>query len=323
MAGAWTELLLVNTGDQPAPARVAAQPAAAAAEALRPGTVLKRFYGAAGSFDVPFDAPAGARLAVAGNASLIAVTEAAVTMGAVTGAGRAVVQHGPGAVAVWLEAPGVSPWPDEPAQTINLPARTTLSGVAATLTFTAERPMLLHVSTTAPVLAGLQQTGRTDPPALFAAGAELHRAVAAGPVTLRLFSADDGPLGGAVSVWAEPLAPLGEGLGATVAIAPGGAAAWSFSLAKPATIGVGIRAEPDQAQARLLDATGKVVGQGVAQLRSLPAGAYVLEARVPPAAPPALLRPALVGITPRGNGPPPDVAQGYLELVGMKPEGKP
>ena len=322
-AGAWTELLLVNTGDQPAPARVAAQPAAAAAEALRPGTVLKRFYGAAGSFDVPFDAPAGARLAVAGNASLIAVTEAAVTMGAVTGAGRAVVQHGPGAVAVWLEAPGVSPWPDAPAKTVSLPAQMMLSGVAATLTFTAERPMLLHVSTTAPVLAGLQQTGRTDPPALFAAGAELHRAVAAGPVTLRLFSADDGPLGGAVSMWAEPLAPLGEGLGDTVAIAPGGSAAWSFSLAKSTTIGVGIRAEPDQAQARLLDATGKVVGQGVAQLRSLPAGAYVLEARLPPAAPPALLRPALVGVTPRGNGPPPDVAQGYLELVGMKPEGKP
>jgi hypothetical protein len=61
----------------------------------------------------------------------------------------------------------------------------------------------------------------------------------------------------------------------------------------------------------------------VAQLRDLKAGAYVLEARVPPTAPPTVLRPALVGITPRGNGPPPDVVQNYLELVGMKPQKAP
>ena len=32
-----------------------------------------------------------------------------------------------------------------------------------------------------------------------------------------------------------------------------------------------------------------------------------------------ILRPAVIGITPRGSGPPPDVAQHYLELVGLKP----
>ena len=323
LAGAWTELLLVNTSDAPAPARIAEQPSPAA-ETLRPGAVQKRFYGAAGSFDLPFDAPAGAMLSIAGDAALTAVTDAAVARGAsiaVEGTGRAVVTHGPGAVAVWLTAPGVSPWPDAPAQAVSLPARLTLSGSAAALALTAERPMLLHVSTTAPVLAGLRQAGRDDAPALFPAGAELHRAIAAGPVTLRLFPADDGALGGTASVWAEPLLPLGEGLGAAVAVAPGGAAAWSFTLAKAATIGVGVRTDPDQAQARLLNAAGAVVGEGVAQLRPLPAGDYVLEARVPATASPTLLRPALVGITPRGNGPPPDVAEGYLELVGMKPAG--
>ena len=133
---------------------------------------------------------------------------------------------------------------------------------------------------------------------MFAAGAELHHAVAAGPVTLRLVSADDGPMGGTVSVWAEKLVPIVEGLGDSVAVAPGGTAAFSFTLSKAGAIGVGLRADPDQAQARLLDAKGAIVGEGVAQLQHLAAGDYVLEARVPPSAPPTLLRPALVGVTP-------------------------
>jgi hypothetical protein len=108
-------------------------------------------------------------------------------------------------------------------------------------------------------------------------------------------------------------------VGASVAVAPGGSAAFGFSLARPATVGVGVRADPDRAEVRLLDAKGAVVGEGVAQLVRLPAGRFVLEARVPPDASPSLIRPALVGITPRGNGPPPDVAQHYLELVGLKP----
>ena len=82
-----------------------------------------------------------------------------------------------------------------------------------------------------------------------------------------------------------------------------------------------MRAEPDRVSARLLDATRAVLGEGVAQLVALTPGRYVLEARVPPDAPTSVLRPALVGITPRGNGPPPDVVQSYLELVGLKPQG--
>ena len=325
LAGAWTDLLLVNTGSAAAPARLAVQPAPEA-PMLQPGQVVKRFFGAAGSFDLPFDAPSGARLMSAGDITVTAATAASVARGKavpVAGSGHAIVQHGPGALALWLEAAGTSPWPQPAAQSITLPLRMTMSGPAMALSFTADGPVLLHVTTTAPVLAGLQQAGQTSAPALFAAGAELHRAVTAGPVTLLLFSADDGPLAGTVAMWSEKLAPLGEGLGEPVTIPPGGAAAFSFALAKPATIGVGLRAEPDRATARLLDATGKIVGEGVAQLRTLAAGAYVLEAQVPPDASPTVLRPALIGITPRGNGPPPDVVQSYLELVGMKPQGTP
>jgi hypothetical protein len=326
LSGAWTELLLVNTGTTAASADVTTQPAPAAAP-LQAGTVLKRFYGAAGSVALGFTAPPGSQLMVAGSAEATAVAASgAVARGTaipVSGSGRAILQHQQGAVAVWLDAPGASPWPTPAPQDISLPARLALSGPAAAFSFTAATPMLLHATTTAPVLAALHQGGGSEAPTLFAAGAELHRAVAAGPIRLDLFSADDGPLGGTLQVWGEPVVPLDEGLGMAVTVAPGAAAAFGFTLAKAATIGVGVRAEPDRAVVRLLDASGRVVGDGVAQLRALPAGHYVLEASVPPDAPATVVRPALIGITPRGNGPPQDVVQHYLELVGMKPQGMP
>jgi hypothetical protein len=112
--------------------------------------------------------------------------------------------------------------------------------------------------------------------------------------------------------------PITEGLGPDVTIAPGGTAVFGFTLMQKATIGVGVRADPDRVTVRVLDSTGKVLGEGVAQLRALLPGDYLIEAQVAPAAPPTTLRPAIIGITPRGNGPPPDVAAGYLALVGMK-----
>ena len=79
-----------------------------------------------------------------------------------------------------------------------------------------------------------------------------------------------------------------------------------------------MRADPDRASVAL-DASGAVLGEGVAQLRGLRPGQYLIEAQVPPDSAATILRPAVIGITPRGSGPPPDVAQQYLELVGLKP----
>ena len=327
LQGAWTDLLVVNTGTDASPATILTE-AAPVAETLRPGMVRKRFFGNAGSFAFAFDAPAGSRLVTAGVVVAKAIVTGAIVTGAglsegdVSGPGRAWIEHGVGPVAVWLEAPGTSPWPAAAPQDVALPARTALAGAAAAFRFVADGPALLHVSTTAPALAGLQQAGRTDPPAMFAAGAELHRVVAPGPVTLLLVSPDEGPLSGTLSVWAEALRPLGEGLGETVAVGPGGSAAFGFTLPAPRTIGIGVRADPDVASVRLLDARGAVLGEGVAQLVKLPAGDYVLEALVP-GRNPATLRPALVGLTPPGHGPPPDIVQSYLELAGMKPQKAP
>jgi hypothetical protein len=322
LPGGWTDILLVNTGSSAAPASLAWQPAPPVA-ALRSGTVLKRFFGAGGSFELPFDAAAGARLASAGDASLTAIaTDGTVRRGRdimISGTGRVVVEHGIGPIAVWLAADGVSPWPEAAVQGVKTPARLALAGAAMALGLKQTEPSLLHLSTTAPVLAALVQAGRTDPPRLFPAGAELHVMLSAGAAELRLYSPADGPLTGSLTLSAEPVTPIAEGLGAPVTVAPGESAVFAFNLAKAATIGVGVRADPDRASVRLLDASGAVLGEGVAQLRALRAGQYLIEAQVPPDAAATILRPAVIGITPRGSGPPPDVAQQYLELVGLKP----
>jgi hypothetical protein len=324
LSGAWTDILLVNTGSTAEPASLSWQPAPSS-EPLRPGSVIKRFFGAAGSFELPFDAPVDAHLVSAGDADLTAILpDGSVHRGrdvAVSGNGRAVVRHGVGPIAVWLAAKGVSPWPKVAVQPVTSPVWLTLAGPAMALGLTQTAPSLLHVSTTAPVLAALVQAGRADPPRLFPAGAELHVMLASGATELRLYSPTDGPLTGSLTLFTDPVTPIAEGLGAPVSVAPGGSAVFGFTLAKATTIGVGVRADPDRATVRLLDATGVVLGQGVAQLRALPAGQYLIEAHVPPDSVATILRPAVVGITPRGSGPPPEVAQHYLELVGLKPQG--
>ncbi len=322
--GAWTEALLVNTGPLPAPVALSWVPSPAE-EKLRPGTVEKRFFGAAGAFDRTLEPGNGARLVLAGDAEATVVfADGHIRRGrsiVLDGPGRAVIAHGIGPLALWIEAHGASPWPQPAAQAVDAPVRLAMSGAAMALRLSPDNPLLLHATTTAPVLLALAQGGRTATPELFPAGAEWHRALAAGPAELRLYSPHDGPLAGTLELSAQPVTPITEGLGPTVTVAPGSSAVFGFRLTRAATIGVGVRTEPDDATVRVLDAAGVVLGEGVAQLRALPAGSYLLEARVPPGAATTILRPAVIGITPRGSGPPAEVARHYLELVDLAPQG--
>ena len=199
LVGPWRDILLVNTGDAPAPASLSWQPASPAGT-LHAGSIVKRFFGADGSFEVAAEMANGAHLIAAGNATLTVITaDGHVARGrdvALTGPARAVVDTTAGAMAVWESADGVSPWPTAAAQPTQLPARLTMSGPAMALALQQDVPLLLHARTTAPVLVGSTQSGRASTPELFPAGAEWHRMVAAGHAELRLYSPHDGPLSG-------------------------------------------------------------------------------------------------------------------------------
>ena len=319
VTGDWTELLLVNPGPADAPVTLSTVPDPA--HILAPGDIEPRFFGAAGSFETAVRGADSGHLRLSGPGTLTLIDASGQITGgpdlALTGPGRAIVQHASGAVALWIEAPGVSPWPGVTPQPLAPPARIALSGPAAAFALHADSPMLLHVSTTAPAFLGVGSAAPTP----HAGGVELDRVLAPGDTALRLYPLHDGPLTGSLALRAAPILMVSEGLGPETIVPPGGAAAFGFSLDRVATIGVGLRADPDRASARLLDASGRVVGTGIAQLVALQPGRYVLEAQIPPDAPATTLRPALVGLIKRGDGPPPDVVREYLELAGLKPQG--
>ncbi len=318
LVGASNSFTLVNTLDQPAPISLLAG-TVDAPDTLQLGTVFKRFFGAAGSFDLPVQAASGARITVAGDASLQWTgSDGAVLRGKTvspsSATGRLVVEHGPGAVVLGMASPGHQPWPTPTPDAIPANGRTTLSGPAMAWQLHPSAPSLLDVSTTAPLLLALGDAT----PDLFGAGAELHRAIPAGDTTLRAYSPHDGPLAGTLTLTLSPLRMLNNGVGPVTSVAPGGTALFGFHVSRPARVGIAVRSEPDRTQVRLLRADGTPVGEGVAQLHPLPPGSYLIEAHVPADAEPTVLRPAVLGLDPPGNGPPPEIVQHYLELAGLK-----
>lgn len=311
-------MTLVNTTDRPASVSLLGG-SSDTPDTLRPGMVFKRFFGAGGSFDLPVEAAPGARIAVAGDASLQwsgadgrVLRGRTISPGAA--AGRLTVIHAQGAMVLSMALPGRSPWPTPAPGQLPADGHATLAGAAMAWRLDRASPTLLDVSTSAPVLLALGDA----PPELFAAGAELHRAIPAGTSLLRAYSVDDGPLAGTLTLGTSPLRMLGNGVGPVTSVAPGGAALFGFSVAHDARIGIGVRAEPDLIRVRLLRADGTNVGAGVAQLHTLRAGSYLIEALVPADAPPVVLRPAVLGLDGPGSGPPPEIVQHFLELAGLK-----
>lgn len=310
--GDWPSLLLVNTGADEQPFGLESAPLAGPPLALP----LRRAPGAAGALALPVSLAPGQRLGLAGlrEARLIgpggrlAPAEAA---GPFTG--WLLLRHGPGPLAAWAEGPDA--WTAAPARPAPLPGRIALAGEAMALALPPGAPRLLRARTGGAVLIALEG----EAPVLYPAGAEFQRYLPPEGGALRLLAAQEGPLAGELELSAAPIPEAGEGLGAPVLVAPGGTALFGLTLGREGWVGLGIRAEPDRAAVRLLDAAGRPIGRGMAQLHRLAPGRYVIEARLPAEGPPARLRPAVIGLVPRPDGPPPEIARQYQELAGRAP----
>jgi hypothetical protein len=318
LTGGWTDALLINTGDDPEPVALTVI-ADAPPPGLAPGGIFRRFFGAGGSFVLPLTARPGQSLVLAGDATAsVQRADGQVRQGRLIpqdGPATAVVTHGAGPLALWIEGPGVSPWPDAAPRDVTLPQRLTLDQAAMALRLTSGAPVLLRLTSTGPAILAIG----TEPPTLFGKGVALARYLPAGATTLRLMSPQDGKLSGSLELSGSPVIEVSEGLGAPVAIPPGGTAVFGFAVTAAGPVGLGVRADPDRVAVRLLDEHGETLQRGVSMLRHLPPGHYLLEASVPADAPTTLARPAVLGIAPHPNPPPADIVRGLLLAAGFAP----
>ncbi len=313
-----SEICLVNLSNKPQPVRVAATPTKIDGVAL--DKIAKRFFGAAGSSALHVEAQKGDVLRVEGAEATFVSKSGRVLRGAtltLDGPGEVSLSYQPGLVAAWLERAGASAWPKAQARAVTTPTSIKLEGPGMAFALKQDRPQLIGVSTSAPVVVMLEQNGNRELK-LYASGADFRRYVAAGDATLTIYSPHDGPLGGALDLSSSPVIPAKEGMGDAVALAPGASVLFGFEVKKASEIGIGLRADPDRAEARLMDESGKLIGTGVSQIRKLTPGRYILEARMPADAPAATVRPALIGLDPPPAGPPPEEIEKYLGLAGLK-----
>jgi hypothetical protein len=184
-------------------------------------------------------------------------------------------------------------------------------------TLSREAPGLISASSGAPAFVAFTQNGKRETFA-FPAGVEFRHYMAAGEATLDLYAPHDGALSGGLDVAAQPAIEAHEGVNDAIAVAPGATAVFSFETRREGEIGLGLRADPDRAVVRLLDASGTTLGEGAAQLLRLKPGRYFIEARVPADARASVIRAAIVGLSPPSAAPPEEVVADLLEKAGLK-----
>ena len=320
-AGSWRMLRIVNLGMQPAAMRMSV--GTSDVPALSPTQIFRRFSGASGSLSLPVASAAGDHLRSSGARATFVGADGRVLQGddiAVNGPGELVLDHAQGPVAAWIERNGSNAWPQAAAKAVSLPTSVRLEGAAMAFALKLDKTGVLSLRTNAPVAIAIAQGARKSFD-LYGAGAEVQRMMAAGEALVSLHPLYDGALSGALDMALRPVIDASEGVGDAVALAPGANALFAFKVVKAGEIGVGVRAEPDRVQARVLDQTGAIIGTGISQLVKLEPGSYLLDVIVPADGPSVLVRPALIGLALPPAGPPPEIAADFMEKAGLKPAG--
>ncbi|MGD9539977.1 hypothetical protein [Methylocystis sp.] len=316
--GVKSRVLLVNLTQTALSARIARE--TGESRRLDATRAFTRFLPAAGQISLPLDAQKNDRLIVSGALATVISNSGRIMHGdniALDGAGEAIIDHGPGLVAFWIERAGVSPWPAASPRALNLPQRVALEGAAMRFSIKSDKPSLLKASGGAPAIVGFTQNGRRETLA-FANGVDLYRYMTPGEAMIDIYAPYDGSLSGTLDISTQPVIEAHEGVNDAVAVSPGASAIFSFEAKEARDIGIGVRAEPDRVSARLFDAQGKILGDGVAQTMKLSPGRYFLEARTPADAPATTIRAAIVGLSPPVNAPPAEIVAELLDKAGLK-----
>ncbi len=235
------------------------------------------------------------------------------------------IAHGVGPVVAWLDGgdPLTSLGVAATAALVSKTASVALKGEAQQIVFAVDAPKFLHLKTTTPVIAQQKPADGAQSLRLFPNGADLSLYLPKGTTPLVLRSAGAGDLAGTAEATLIDIAPLAEGLGPKVRLAPGESRLYSFTVKDERDIGVGVRGGSDSAHVRVFDAAGDTIGSGVVQMLHLKGGTYLLAVDAPAEGSAIEVQPALVGIAAPDGSPPDEVKRGYLELAGLKPKTNP
>ena len=234
-------------------------------------------------------------------------------------------EHGPGLVSAWIDDGGATLAADSgldsdrPATGLALPATIALSGSAVAYDIELAVPALLKLRSTGALAIAVNSIG--DPSArrgrfeVYPEGARFDAVLPAGRARLAVRALAGEGLTGTLSAVAEPLQLLGEGLGEETLLAPGDSRGYSFRVSRRGPVGVGVRADQGGVETMVFEAGGRFLGRGVVQWIDLSAGDYAVVVTAPAEGRSARVRPALVGATPPGSGPPPEEARRFLSLA--------
>jgi uncharacterized protein len=319
-------LLLVPLDDHGAPFSLTLETTAVPDTSLRSGTVLTRFSPTPGVIHLSIAATdersSTLRLAGGAREATIIRPDGTVARGndlAAPAGSLVSVAYQPGLFGIALDPAKGAPVAVGAPTAVTLPATLALSGAGMAFRVAAGPARLIRITTDTPILLRARTGTAGAVPLLFSAGANLNLTLAADMAgDVEILPAGTAVLSGSAHVDAIPLQPITEGLGPKLRLAPGQSRAFSFTLPKERTVGVGVRASVDIATCRLLTGAGEEIGRGLVHMHTLRAGTYVLAVDAPSDGPAIDIEPALVGAVLPDNGPPDDVKAGYLALVGKR-----
>ncbi len=296
---------------------------------LKPGELLEHNVSTAGRLRVPVEIPpgsAGSRLHVNGNSEVLWQEKGGrIATGndiLVRDSGVLWLHHQPGTLVAWLDAPAqqqqggqrFGDWFKSLRETAVKPPQTIeLSGKSQCLNLQLERPTMLHVRTSVPVVTHYVIDGKPAQTEAHLQGANVNLLAPAGASRLVLRAVGSDSLSGVATVLATEANALNEGAGPEVLLAPGSARLFYFDLKQRAPVGIGIRASSDIVSSTLYDAGAAVQAQGVVQMPTLQPGRYYLVVEAPADTAPVLVQPIVFGLTKPDTRPPYDILRRYAD----------
>jgi hypothetical protein len=297
---------------------------------LKPGELLERNASIAGRLHIPVEVPKGGagdgqlRLHVSGNVQAMWLENGGrIVSGndiAIRDSGFLWLQHQPGIIVAWLDAPGaqgsktLSDWFKSFQETSVKPPQTvSLRGKSQVLNFNLERASMLHVRTSVPVVTHFVVEGQPPLTEAHLQGANINLLAPAGTSRLILRAIGTDSLSGSASIVATEAHNLSEGAGPQTLLAPGDARLYSFDLKQQTQLGIGVRASSDVTHSVLYNDRGAVQSQGVVQMPTLAPGRYYLTVEMPADSAPVLVQPIVFGLKKPDTRPPFEILRRYVE----------